>query len=128
MEHLRRYRFLWRTFRPLVAAWMKRKFRYDPEICTEAGPFLVLCNHNTDWDPLLLGSAFPEYMSFVASEHIYRWGTAAKLIVSQPCTSVNRLPSFIRYESMIRFVTPGRPMDVLRRYQCEAWKTLRVDE
>ena len=22
------------------------------------GPFLVLCNHNTDWDPLLLACAF----------------------------------------------------------------------
>ncbi len=80
MEHLRRYQFLWRTFYPLVAAWIKRKFRYDPEICTAEGPFLVLCNHNTDWDPLLLACAFPNYMSFVASEHIFRWGLKGKLI------------------------------------------------
>ena len=81
MEHLARYRRLWRLFRPPVAAWIRRKFRFDPEICTEGGPFLVLCNHNTDWDPLLLACAFPDYMSFVASEHIFRWGLAGKLII-----------------------------------------------
>jgi 1-acyl-sn-glycerol-3-phosphate acyltransferase len=82
MEHLRRYQFLWRTFYPLVAAWIKRKFRYDPEICTAEGPFLVLCNHNTDWDPLLLACAFPNYMSFVATETIFRWRFAGRLIIA----------------------------------------------
>ena len=82
MEHLARYRRVWRIARFFALPWMKRKFHYDPEICTESGPFLVLCNHNTDWDPLLLGVAFPDYMSFVASEHIFRWGFAGKLIVS----------------------------------------------
>ena len=48
MEHLRRYQFLWRIFHPLFTAWMKRKFNYDPEVCTVKGPFLVLCNHVTD--------------------------------------------------------------------------------
>ena len=80
MEHLRRCQFIWHFFYPLVAAWIKRKFRYDPEVCTVADPFLVLCNHNTDWDPFLLACAFPNYMSFVASEHIFRWGFKAKII------------------------------------------------
>ncbi len=81
MEHLARYRFIWRFLRPFVRLWLGRKFRYDAEVCTAEGPFLVLCNHNTDWDPLLLACAFPDYMSFVASEHIFRWGFAAKLII-----------------------------------------------
>ena len=80
MEHLRRYQVIWHVFWRLVRFWMQRKFCYDAEVCTEQGPFLVLCNHNTDWDPLLLACAFPDYMSFVASEHIFRWGLAGKLI------------------------------------------------
>ena len=80
MEHLRRYQFIWRFLRPFVSAWLRRKFNFDPEICTVKGPFLVLCNHNIDWDPLLLACAFPDYMSFVASEHIFRWGLKGKLI------------------------------------------------
>lgn len=81
MEHMRRYQLLWGIFHPLFTAWMKRKFNYDPEVCTVKGPFLVLCNHVTDWDPMLLCCAFPEYMSFVASEHIFRWRFVGKLIV-----------------------------------------------
>lgn len=41
---------------------------------------MVLCNHNTDWDPILLSQAFPNYMSYVASEHIFRWGFKSKVI------------------------------------------------
>ncbi len=81
MEHIGRYRRFWKIFRPLLAPWIRRKFNYAPEICTVEGPCLILANHNLDWDPLILACAFPEYMSFVASEHIFRWGFAAKLLV-----------------------------------------------
>ena len=82
MEHLRRCRSFWHFIYPFVRFWMRRKFNFDAEVCTEQGPFLVLCNHNTDWDPLLLGCAFPDYMSYVASEHIFRWKLAGKLIIA----------------------------------------------
>ena len=81
MEHLNHYRRVWVFFRWLLGPWLKHKFNYTPELCDAEGPFLVLANHNTDWDPLLLALAFPNYMSFVASEHIFRWGFAAKLII-----------------------------------------------
>lgn len=81
MEHLNRYRCVWNVSRFLFGPWLKRKFNYTPEICEAEGPLLVLANHNTDWDPLLLALAFPKYMSFVASEHIFRWGVAAKAII-----------------------------------------------
>jgi len=80
MEHLKRYRTVWSVLRRLTAPWLKRKFNYLPEVCQAPGPYLVLANHNTDWDPLLLACAFPEYMSFVASEHIFRWGFVTKII------------------------------------------------
>ena len=82
MEHLRRCRSFWHFIYSFVRSWMRRKFNYDAEVCTEQGPFLVLCNHNTDWDPLLLGCAFPDYLSFVASEHIFRWKLAGRLIIA----------------------------------------------
>jgi len=81
MVHLRRYQFIWHILRLIMRPFLRWKINYDAEICTEKGPLLVLCNHNTDWDPLLLGVAFPTYMSFVASEHIFRWGFAGRLIV-----------------------------------------------
>ena len=33
MEHLARYRRVWRIARFIALPWMKRKFHYDPEIC-----------------------------------------------------------------------------------------------
>ena len=79
MKHLRRYQFTWRVLRFLLRPLLRR-FNYDAEICTEKGTLLVVCNHNTDWDPILLSMGFPNYMSYVASEHIFRWGLAGKLI------------------------------------------------
>ena len=80
MKHERRYRSIWKILYFLLIPWLKRKFNYAPEVCTAAGPFLVLSNHNTDWDPLLLAAAFPDYLSFVASEHIFRWGLVSRLL------------------------------------------------
>jgi len=80
MEAMRRYRFVWNACRSLLGPWLRRKFNFTPEQCTASGPLLVLANHNTDWDPLLLSLSFPDYMSFVASEHIFRWGFVSKIV------------------------------------------------
>lgn len=45
-----------------------------------AKPYLLLTNHVTDLDPLLLCASFSEPMYFVASDHIFRWGLASRLI------------------------------------------------
>ena len=72
--------WVWRILRPLLAPWFKHKFNFTPEIYEGEGPYLILCNHNTDWDPLLLACALPKQTYFVASEHIFRWGLAGRLI------------------------------------------------
>jgi len=77
---MKRYRFVWRACRRVLGPWVLRKFNCTLETCTAEGPLLVLANHNTDWDPLLIGCAFPNYMSFVASEHIFRWGFLSKVL------------------------------------------------
>ena len=44
------------------------------------GPLLVLSNHVTDWDPLMVASAFKKHMYFVGSEHIMRQGFLSRLL------------------------------------------------
>ena len=61
MEHLNRYRRVWAFFRWALGPWLKHKFHYTPELCDAEGTYLVLANHNTDWDPLLLALAFPDF-------------------------------------------------------------------
>jgi 1-acyl-sn-glycerol-3-phosphate acyltransferase len=45
-----------------------------------AGPFVVVSNHNTDLDPLLVISAFRQHMYAVGSEHIFRRGFVTALL------------------------------------------------
>ena len=77
-----RHRFIWRLVRWPVIALLKLKFNYTMETAPSIeGPYIVLSNHNTDWDPLLVGSAFKRQMYFVASEHIFRRGWVSKLLI-----------------------------------------------
>ena len=66
--------WVWRILRPPVTAWVRHKFNFTPEVYRGEGPYLIFCNHTTDWDPIRLAGALPEQTYFVASEHIFRWG------------------------------------------------------
>lgn len=51
--------------------------KYDPD----CEPYLVVSNHNTDFDPIFVGSSFKKHMYFVASEHVFRWGWLSTLLI-----------------------------------------------
>ena len=44
------------------------------------GPCLVLSNHVTDFDPILVGLSFPEHMYYVAGENVLRMGLLSRLV------------------------------------------------
>ena len=58
MEHAKRHKTVWLILRPIVDVLVRILYKYTPEYADVPGPFLVLCNHNTDWDPLLMGISF----------------------------------------------------------------------
>lgn len=80
MEYKKRHAASWILLRPAVKLLLKLKFNYSSPLYAPDGPYLVLCNHVTDWDPLLLGVSFKKQMYFVSSEHVLRKGFASKLI------------------------------------------------
>ncbi|MDR1589017.1 MAG: 1-acyl-sn-glycerol-3-phosphate acyltransferase [Oscillospiraceae bacterium] len=43
-------------------------------------PYLVLANHTTNYDPVMVGCALKGHMYFVASEHVYRAGLVSRLL------------------------------------------------
>lgn len=81
MEHSKRHRIVWKLLRPFARLLLKCKFNYSAPTYAPEGPFIVLCNHVTDWDPIFVGAAFKEQMYFVTSEHLLRLGFVSKLIM-----------------------------------------------
>ena len=67
--------------------------------------YIVLSNHVTDYDPILVGLSFKPQMYYVASEHITRWGWLYKVLhfVFEP---------IIRYKATVAASTV---MDILRK-------------
>ena len=80
MEHHGRHVKVWTVLRPVVefVVWIlfncKTK-KYSPE-----GPCLVLANHVTDYDPLIVGASFRRQMYFVTSEHLMRQGFISRVL------------------------------------------------
>ena len=81
MDLQKRHQRIWKLLHILLSGWLKRKFNFTAEIARLEGPCLVIPNHVTAWDPLLVALSFPDnQMYFVASEHIFRWGIVSTLI------------------------------------------------
>ena len=58
-----------------------RRFRLTCEPITAEGPFILIPNHVTAWDPLIVAMALhKKHVYFVASEHIFRWGLLSRII------------------------------------------------
>ncbi len=79
MQHRRRR--IWTLLYFLIHGFLKRRFCFEAERCPVEGPCLIISNHVTTWDPLLLASSFPKTpIRFVASEHIFRHGLVSRLL------------------------------------------------
>lgn len=78
--HARRqriFRFLMKIVRPVA----KRKFNLTYETLDDIeGPYLVLSNHNTDWDCIFVGLASVRQLYFVATEKLMRMGFGGRLV------------------------------------------------
>lgn len=74
-ESNRHNRILNRLLVMLVGPFLRLIFRFRHGRYRLDGPTLVICNHVTNYDPLLLSLCFPrDHMHFVASEHLFRLG------------------------------------------------------
>jgi len=80
MEHHTRHTIIWRLLRPLAKLIMFIMFGYRCPVYNLKGPYVVVMNHVTDFDPILAGVAFRKQMYFLASEHIMRQGFLSKLL------------------------------------------------
>ena len=77
----RHNRILNRILATVVGPFLKGIFRFSCEKNRLNGPTLVVCNHVTNFDPLLVSICFPkDHMHFVASEHLFRKGFVSRFL------------------------------------------------
>ena len=71
------YGFLWHLLRKPFEWIFAFKHDYD----REPVPTLIISNHVTNFDPILVALSFPgRRFHFVASEHLFRMGFVSKLL------------------------------------------------
>ncbi|MBQ0014082.1 MAG: 1-acyl-sn-glycerol-3-phosphate acyltransferase [Oscillospiraceae bacterium] len=76
-----RHEKVWSFLQVLNRPLMKYLFDESFDEIDVDGPFLLIANHSTDLDPLILASCFPRnQLYFVASEHIFRLGVVSKAL------------------------------------------------
>ncbi len=77
----RKYQRNWRWIQLLIHRFICRKFNLDAKVADPSGPCIVIPNHVSNWDPLLVAMSFPrKQMYYVASEHLFRMGFVTKLV------------------------------------------------
>jgi 1-acyl-sn-glycerol-3-phosphate acyltransferase len=63
----------YRGARAVLSPLIKWLFCYKAQPAPDIiGPYIVIANHTTDLDALLVSISFPKHMYFVASEHLFR--------------------------------------------------------
>lgn len=75
------HRIIYKAARILLMPFFKYGVRFEFEkVRTKDKPYVVLANHTSNMDPILVGMSFPSHMYFVAGEHIFRKGFLSKLL------------------------------------------------
>ena len=75
-----RTNFWYKTVRGLVKGIFIRKFNFRASKVDIKPPFILLCNHTTDYDAILIATAVKEPIHFVMSDHVSSIPVAGKLV------------------------------------------------
>ena len=106
-----RHQRIWSFLRHTLAWIFKRIFAYNCEIAPKIeGPCLILSNHTTELDPVLVALSFPRQMYFVASEHVFRKGWASRLLfwAFQPIAKIKGSSDALTVLKTIRTLKEGK--------------------
>lgn len=76
-----RHRFFYALFRPPVRLFTRLFFGYRvKQVQRLPGPSFVLCNHNSPYDMLFIGSTIRDQMYYVAGDNVFRMGLVSRLM------------------------------------------------
>lgn len=103
-----RYKLIYKTVRSLVPLIL-RKYDFRTDIISKKDePYIVVANHLTEVDMLMVAGAFSEHMYFVAGEHLLRTKAGPKIKWAQdPIFTYKGAPSIDTMREVIRTVKAG---------------------
>ena len=82
MKGKKRHDFVYRASWMIFHRFFARKFNMEYDsINTGQPPCIIIANHATNWDPVLIGLSFGRNMYYVATDHVFRMGIISKLLV-----------------------------------------------
>ena len=106
-RHVRVWRFARIVFRPIL----NLMFGYSGEQAPKnlKGPYIVLSNHNSNIDPIMIGTSFRQQMYFIASEQVYRWGFKSTLLKRyfEPISKIKGARDVLAITKALRKVKSG---------------------
>ena len=81
MKHYRLHKFMFVILRRTVVPFIQHtmRYKYDKKKGPDV-PTLIISNHNTNLDPVLVALSFSRHMYFLTSEHALRKGFKSKLL------------------------------------------------
>ena len=81
MDRYRQLKITFSVLRTLVEPFFKKRLGYTYDSLKDIdGPYLLLCNHVTDYDPIMVGMAAHNQIYFVAGENVLQKGFVSKLL------------------------------------------------
>ena len=80
MEHYRRHNIIWHIVYPIVFLITRIRFNYHARVTPIPKPSVVVSNHCTNWDPLLVALTIKNHAYFVGSDHVVSGGRVGKLL------------------------------------------------
>lgn len=125
----RHNRILNRLLVLLIAPFLCLIFRYRYEKRRLSGPTLIICNHVTNYDPLLLSACFPwDHTHYVASEHLFRLGWIGKFLkyVFDPIPRRKGTSGADTAMACLRKLRAGRSVTLFAEGEC-TWDGVTAD-
>lgn len=125
----RHNRILNRLLVLLIAPFLKWIFRFRFAKQKFDGPTLVICNHVTNFDPLLVSICFPkDHMHFVASEHLFRKGLLTRFLkyVFDPIPRRKGTKGADTAMACLRKLKQGRSVCIFAEGEC-TWDGVTAD-
>ena len=111
-KNYKRHINIWRLSRFLAPVYLKAKLGYTYDVAPKTfnPPYIVLSNHNSNFDAVGLGLSFPRHMYFIASEQVYRSGFKSKLLkwAFEPIAKIKGSTDFLAVAKALRKIRKGQ--------------------